>query len=370
MTDSAVFQLASRVRSTSGTASYARLVDTAWRRHSKRQLVTLDAGDVAMDEIPRRASVLVHLGVNDFSSFEFCHRASKSRPDIQKSILVHDPPLFPVSKFGLIEHISVVRAGRGIRRLANSFFGEMLDRRIVLEHDRWITMSYIGKTALEAYLVRLGIRAPRVDVLSHALYGEPFRQSSCDDDRMPLTFGFFGHIAPSKGLETLIDAFNLVLAEQGVDKTAKLRIAGQPDSPHSARLLRREQAKVRRLNLEEHIEFLGGIREDKISDFFRSIDVLALPYLRSNFSASGPLHLSLTYGVPVICSSSPYFSEAVGASGVGLLAKQADPREWADVMSSFIADKSLRCRLAAQVSVAQQRNSWSEMVAHLERVLS
>jgi glycosyltransferase involved in cell wall biosynthesis len=115
---------------------------------------------------------------------------------------------------------------------------------------------------------------------------------------------FFGTIRPYKGLEHLIEAFGLLSPEdaaryrlvivgetwEGWDLPAK-RIAS---SPHRSR-----------------ITFVNRyVHDDEAVDYFAAADAVVLPYLRS--SSSGPLHLAMSWGLPVVVSDVGGLREAAG----------------------------------------------------------
>lgn len=105
---------------------------------------------------------------------------------------------------------------------------------------------------------------------------------------------FFGTIRPYKGLETLVEAFDSLDDESAA--RLQLLVVGETWSDWR-RPLELIAASARR----DRIALVNRyVRDDEVSAFFAAADVVALPYSRS--SASGPLHIAMSYGLPVIVS--------------------------------------------------------------------
>ena len=103
---------------------------------------------------------------------------------------------------------------------------------------------------------------------------------------------FFGVIRPYKGLEDLIMAFNL-LPPSMIDNY-KLTVVGETwegwDKPK--KLI--EQSQYR-----DRITFINRyVTDTEVVQFFEDADAVVLPYHRS--STSGPLHIAMSYGLPMI----------------------------------------------------------------------
>jgi len=118
-------------------------------------------------------------------------------------------------------------------------------------------------------------------------------------------FLWFGVLRPFKGVDVLVEAFSALPEE--IARTMRLRIVGEvwegfhkpldlvAASPHRARISLRSEY----------------IPDADVGDEFAAADVVVLPYLRS--SASGPLHIAMARGLPVVVSDVGGLREA--ASG-------------------------------------------------------
>lgn len=161
-------------------------------------------------------------------------------------------------------------------------------------------------------------------------------------DRLRLLF--FGTIRPYKGLEDLIEAFPLlgpgyeltVVGEtwEGWDRPAAL-IASSPAA--------------------ERITFVNRyVTDAEVDRYFAAADLVVLPYHRS--SASGPLHIAMSHGLPVVVTSVgglveaatrytgatfvPAGSPADLAAGIRTASVNAgrrhtDPSSWEETVAAF-----------------------------------
>jgi glycosyltransferase involved in cell wall biosynthesis len=119
---------------------------------------------------------------------------------------------------------------------------------------------------------------------------------------------FFTTLAPFKGLELLVDAFQrLQVKYPGL----KLTIAGSEHMrfPNYARDLK---SRFDGLN---GIHWLGQTSEDDVMDLFRRAQIVVLPYLASTGSSS-VLYQAATWGRPVVASNLSEIRELVGEGGL------------------------------------------------------
>jgi glycosyltransferase involved in cell wall biosynthesis len=161
---------------------------------------------------------------------------------------------------------------------------------------------------------------------------------------------FFGTIRPYKGLEDLIEAFN----ELDADAVSGLwlTVVGETweGCTEPAHLIATSPHR-------ERISFINDyVSDEVVSAAFRHADVVVLPYRRS--SSSGPLHVAMNWGLPVIVSRVGGLSEAAagydGAVFVPPNDKEAlkaaiqqatqlagrrfaDPRSWTDSIEAILS---------------------------------
>ncbi len=122
---------------------------------------------------------------------------------------------------------------------------------------------------------------------------------------------FLGYLAPYKGVENLIRAFQM-----GADTLGKAvlvlaggrhpRLARQPWYRDYVRQVEGEAG-----NLGDRIMVKGFVPDEQIPTYFSAADVVVIPY-RHVISMSGPLSIAISYERPVVVPDVPPFREMFG----------------------------------------------------------
>ena len=164
---------------------------------------------------------------------------------------------------------------------------------------------------------------------------------------------YFGTIRPYKGLEHLVEAFQSL--EDDEARRFRLSIVGETwegwDEPVRSARAGRHSERIDIVNRYVH--------DDEIARFFADSDVVVLPYLRS--SASGPLHIAMAGGLPVVVSDVGGLRDAAeGYTGVTWVTPGDVPGLRSALLSLAATDRVLH----------QDPRSWADNVAALDAVLS
>ena len=141
----------------------------------------------------------------------------------------------------------------------------------------------------------------------------PVREAPAD----AINILFFGTIRPYKGLEDLVQAFNDLDSETA--QRYWLTVVGETWEGWEApgRLIAQSPHRDR-------ITFVNHyVTDDELSGFMAGADIVALPYRRS--SASGPLHATMTSGLPVIVTSVGGLPEAAKDYEGAIFVEAANP---------------------------------------------
>ena len=165
---------------------------------------------------------------------------------------------------------------------------------------------------------RYGLAGDLVEVVPHAAVnphsgGSPIRpapEGVCN-------VLYFGVIRPFKGVEDLIRAFDGL----GDDEAGRFWLTLVGETWEGWDLPARLAAASRH---RDRISLVNRYVDDAEADgYFRGADVVVLPYHRS--SQSGPLHVAMSLGLPVVVSAVGGLVEAVEEYGGALLVPQASP---------------------------------------------
>ncbi|HSA99602.1 MAG TPA: glycosyltransferase family 4 protein [Anaerolineales bacterium] len=144
---------------------------------------------------------------------------------------------------------------------------------------------------------------------------------------------FFGLLAPSKGIDDLIEAFALV--RESCD--AKLLIAGYPTKHIDMDQLK---AKIAELNLTEHVVFDPRyIPLEEVGALMSLATVAVYPYRSS--TQSGALQVAYTFGRPVVATEVGGLPEAVEHGRSGFLVPAYSPSALAEGILKLVMNPEL-----------------------------
>lgn len=162
---------------------------------------------------------------------------------------------------------------------------------------------------------------------------------------------YFGVIRPFKGVEDIVAALDLM--SEAESERFHLSVIGETWEGWTLPAERiAESANAKR------IEFVNRyVTDDEVAAAFAAADVVVLPYHRS--SASGPLHLAMASGLPVVVSAVGGLVEASeGYEG----AIRVPPQDPPAIREALLRAYELRGRRFADV------HSWERTLAGYERL--
>jgi D-inositol-3-phosphate glycosyltransferase len=178
---------------------------------------------------------------------------------------------------------------------------------------------------------------------------------------------FFGNIAPYKGLEYLIAAFDELLKK---DRSYRLLIVGNPKGPQGYwNEIRRTIVKSDiRDRVVEKIEY---VPDEATEVYFKAADVLVLPY--THVFQSGVLFLGYSFGLPVIVSDVGSLREEIIEGQTGLVFKAQDSSDLASKIEEYFKGELFRNLETTRFQIkeyANERYSWDKVAAITTSVYS
>jgi glycosyltransferase involved in cell wall biosynthesis len=244
--------------------------------------------------------------------------------------------------------------------LALALFARMLGARVVVEFHEIVPVEEAGIAILAKYVRtfaplffrladgfavhsefdrglalqtwRLGKRRP-IAVLPHGPHDHyqadpaegaaaheaaPIREAPAE----AINLLFFGVIRPYKGLEHLVEAFD-ALPDDVADRFW-LTVVGETWEGYTKPIEMIEASRRR-----ERITLVNRyVTDAELDGYMRGADAVVLPYTRS--SLSGPLHVAMGYGVPIVMTDTGGNSEAAAGYGGITLVPPSDPAALAD----------------------------------------
>jgi glycosyltransferase involved in cell wall biosynthesis len=163
------------------------------------------------------------------------------------------------------------------------------------------------------------------------------RRLGWPDDALVIVYT--GRLLRGKGLETLVEAFGAVAAEE---PRARLVLVGSGQG-QALSVEDALQERVRAAGLAERVTFMG--RLDDVSDPLRAADVFAFPSLFEGLGIS--LVEAVACGVPAVGSRTGGIVDVLGDGRAGLLVPPGDAAALADALRALLRDPARRAALGA-----------------------
>ena len=247
-------------------------------------------------------------------------RAIRERIDIPLLCVLQGDDVFLE---GLVEPYRS-QAIESIHDHAREFDGFLVHSDFYRDH----MVRYLGLDASRFHIVPLGIDVSAHDGQAAETPGDPF------------TIGYFARICPEKGLDRLLEAFQLLHARQpGV----RLKVGGYL-GPNDRIFFRDLKKKARELG--DAFEYVGSPPDTASKvEFFKSVDVLSVP---TTYREPKGLYVleSLANGVPVVLPAHGAFPEIIEATGGGLVVEPGNSKALAEALETLVTDSDQRTALA------------------------
>lgn len=188
----------------------------------------------------------------------------------------------------------------------------------------------------------LGIKKEKITVVYDGVDHDRFKPADENKTYESLRIGYLGGMSEHKNLERLIEAFDRLDTEKDV----KLVLGGfGPDI---------EKLKSKASEKESDIEFKGKIDEEKLPEFYQSLDLFVFPSLLEGFGL--PVLEAMACKIPVAISNGSSIPEVAGDAGVYF-----DPQDTEDMtesISKLVEDESFRREKSVQSLERAQTFSW------------
>jgi glycosyltransferase involved in cell wall biosynthesis len=189
----------------------------------------------------------------------------------------------------------------------------------------------------------LGIPREKIRVVPIGINPEGFELRHADRGG-PFTVGFFGRIAPEKGLHVLAEAY-LIARQSGELPEARLEAAGYI-APDSKPYLEAIQKRLHDTGLGNEFHYRGVLeRADKIA-FLRGLDVMSMPATYDEPKGVSLLE-AMACGVPLVQPRRGSFTEIIEKTGGGILVQPDDPQSLAEGILKIARDPKLTADLSA-----------------------
>lgn len=164
---------------------------------------------------------------------------------------------------------------------------------------------------------------------------------------------YFGTIRPYKGLEDLVRAFEMV--DDELAEELWLTVVGETWENWTlpTELIERSPRRDRITLLNRYVD------DDAVSAYFAGADAAVLPYRRS--SASGPLHIAMSKGLPTVVTDIPALAEVVADYEGAILVEPERPDQIAQALADLLHVRGERY---------EDAHSWDRTVERFEELFA
>jgi glycosyltransferase involved in cell wall biosynthesis len=208
-----------------------------------------------------------------------------------------------------------------------------LIRRSIDDVDVFISVSDYYVDVMPRFL---GIPASRIRVVPLGINMDGHTPKAART-APPYTVGFFGRIAPEKGLHILAEAYRQLRAMPGVPPT-KLVAGGYMLNEHRE-YFAKVQRQIADWGLASEFHYAGAPdRAGKIA-LYQQMDVFSMPSTYAEPKGFTILE-AMANGLPVVQPDHGAFTEMVTRTGGGVLVPPEDPKAVAEALFSLLTDRA------------------------------
>jgi glycosyltransferase involved in cell wall biosynthesis len=340
-------QLQARADVFAVVSSYAENV-SVWR-----------AGPVPMIEVPTFETPAQAIGssLDLRRQQKMIEQIKRENPDVLFFPMLHWWAPIIQARLGSVPNVVMIHDPEphpGILGQAEWQFERFCARRAT----RCVVLSEVFVPTLE----RAGVARQKVDVIP---LGALLSYYSSQSRREPtsasgeLTILFFGRIAPYKGLEVLLRAFEQI---ERVSEARLLIVGAGNLEPYKQQL-----AKLTRVRIVNE-----WVPDEQVEFYFHQAQIVVAPY--TSATQSGVVSIAASMGIPVIASRTGGIAEQIEHGRTGILVEPGSAEDLAKGCLRLINDRAFADALAEQAKiVARNAFGWDtiaqKVVASCERAI-
>jgi glycosyltransferase involved in cell wall biosynthesis len=267
--------------------------------------------------------------IKDRAAYRELRSLLKSLPDAVLFATLHDATFVSrIVSLGLKHVRLVTREANTVEK--KTFLHKLADGLMNARVDVMIAVSEEVKRSLASYQPQY---ANKISVLYNGVDFPADASHTPDDGLRVLNVG---SLTPKKAQDVLLDAFALVAKEF---PNATLRIVGDG-------VLREAlKAGAEKLNVSQHVHFLGNKSFTEVQNEYRNADLFVLS--SDQEGCPNVLLEAMSYGVPSIATSVGAVPEIITDGENGLVVPRRDPAKLAVALRALLSDAGRREKLGA-----------------------
>ena len=166
---------------------------------------------------------------------------------------------------------------------------------------------------------------------------------------------YVGGISPHKNLNTLIDAFKLIIDLEPNNSLKLVLVGDYKDDPFFS-AYPRLKVQVTDLGLRDKVIFTGFIPDEDLAYLYNAASLLVFPSLEEGFGL--PAIEAMACGTPVAASNTGSLPEVLGPVGRFFDPTKSD--EMAGMIREVLSDESMRLQMKADGLERSQKFLWKQ----------
>ncbi len=176
--------------------------------------------------------------------------------------------------------------------------------------------------------------------------------------------GYFGFLNPSKGIETLISAFEGLVRRGRPVRLLMIGATAGDSGTSDRRYENRIREQLDQPIVRGHVGWTGFVQASEVASYLRACDVCVLPFRDGASLRHGTLIAAITHHLPIVTtlrpkSGPPGAFPELRSGESALLVPPGDPAALATAIERVISDDDLRRRLSSGIARLANAFEWS-----------
>lgn len=181
---------------------------------------------------------------------------------------------------------------------------------------------------------------------------------------------YFGLIRAGKGIEVLLDALAAVRKSHVGAELVVVGDVGQVDGQSGAEYRTALLAQTAALGLDDHVQFLGRLSEDRVSEVLQASDAAVFPFLGGVSAGHTSVFAAMGHGLPVITTRGLGTPSMLTDGAVALVPAPPEIQALAGAIEHVATDSHWRESLAAAGRALADRYSRPAIAAEVASIYS
>lgn len=240
------------------------------------------------------------------------------------------------------------------------------EKEIAQRADLIIASTDFEKTFISEHL---GAKTDRIEIIPCGVDTKLFTPNASDGNlwkrqRHVKRILFVGRLNPIKGLETLVDAMEILLERYGTNGV-ELFIIGGSHEESSREYVKKIKERALAKGLDDNIWFAGSQPHNRLVQFYHGADVCVFPSLYESFGMAALE--AMACGRPVVASRVPGFANIIEDGDSGLLVDAGRADELAGEIVRILKDRRFGAKLGENAVRAAHRFDWENITGEIKK---